>query len=422
MDVETGALKTFLIADVRGFTRFTQERGDEAAAELTVRFAGVVRRVVEDDDGAVVEFRGDEALAAFDSPRRAIKAAVDLQARFEAETFGEPGGVPLPVGIGLDVGEAVAVDRGYRGNALNVAARLCGLAAPGEILASGEIVHLAGRVEGVSYQEKGSMKIKNLNEPLRVIRIVQEGTDPAERFATLGDPPAEPRREPVRILLADDSVLFREGVARLLADADLEVVDQAADADELMAKVRSVRPDLVITDIRMPPTNTTDGLDAARRIREELPNTGVLVLSQYVEASHALKLVEGSPDRIGYLLKDRVSDVSEFAEAVRRVARGGSVLDPEVVSALLGRARARSRIEELTPREREILALMAEGRSNQAISEHAFLSPKTVEAHVAHIFNKLGLLPTADEHRRVMAVVMFLRDHQTDPSRLPPQT
>jgi DNA-binding NarL/FixJ family response regulator len=320
--------------------------------------------------------------------------------------------MPLPVGIGLDVGEAVAVGDGYRGNALNIAARLCGLARPGEVLASAEVVHLAGRVQGVSYEEKGSMPLKHVDEPLRVIRIVAQGTDPAERFASLGEPfGAEPEPEPIRVLLADDSILFREGVARLMTDAGFHVVEQAADADELMAKVRDVKPDIVITDIRMPPTNTTEGLDAARMIREELSTVGVLVLSQYLEARHAVRLVEGSPDRVGYLLKDRVSDVSEFTDAVRRVARGGSALDPEVVAALLGRARILSPIEQLTEREREILALMAEGRSNQAISEHLYLSPKTVEAHVAHIFSKLGLLPAADDHRRVMAVVMYLRDH-----------
>jgi DNA-binding NarL/FixJ family response regulator/class 3 adenylate cyclase len=412
MDADPGPVKTFLIADVRGYTKFTDQRGNEAAAELTVRFSELVRGVIEKGDGAVVEFRGDEALAAFDSPRRAVKAATDLQARFEAETFGEPRGMPLPVGIGLDVGEAVAVGDGYRGNALNIAARLCGLARPGEVLASAEVVHLAGRVQGVSYEEKGSMRLKHVDEPLRVIRIVAQGTDPAEQFASLGEPfGAEPEPEPIRVLLADDSILFREGVARLMTDAGFHVVEQAADADELMAKVRDVKPDIVITDIRMPPTNTTEGLDAARMIREELSTVGVLVLSQYLEARHAVRLVEGSPDRVGYLLKDRVSDVSEFTDAVRRVARGGSALDPEVVAALLGRARILSPIEQLTEREREILALMAEGRSNQAISEHLYLSPKTVEAHVAHIFSKLGLLPAADDHRRVMAVVMYLRDH-----------
>ena len=312
----------------------------------------------------------------------------------------------------MDVGEAVAVDSGYRGNALNMAARLCGLAGPGGVLASAEVVHLAGRVEGVSFEEKGSMTFKNVDGPVRVIRVVPEGTNPAERFASLGEPfRKKPEGEPIRVLLADDSVLFREGVARLMTDAGFQVAEQVSNADELIARVRMVEPDVVITDIRMPPTHTTEGLDAAREIRKQLPRVGVLLLSQYVEARHATKLLESSPERVGYLLKDRVSDVSEFTDAVRRVARGGSIIDPEVVAALLGRARAQSPIEELTDRERDILGLMAEGRSNQAISAHLYLAPKTVEAHVAHIFSKLGLLPAADDHRRVMAVVMYLRDY-----------
>ena len=412
MDAEPVAVKAFLIADVRGYTRFTRERGDEAAAGLAMRFSELVGKEVEGLGGAIVEFRGDEALAVFDSPRRAIKAAVRLQARFVEETFAEPGGAALPVGIGLDVGEAVPVEGGYRGNALNLAARLCGLAGAGEILATHELTHLAGRIDDASYEEKGSMRFKSLDEPVRVVRVVPAGADPAERFASLGNHVrATEAAEPIRVLLADDSVLFREGVARLLTDAGLDVVGQVASADNLVAKVREVRPDLVVTDIRMPPTNTTEGLVAARQIRDEFQDVGVLVLSQYVEARHAVKLLEDAPARIGYLLKDRVSDVSEFADAVRRVARGGSAIDPDVVARLLGRTRERSAIEELTEREREILALMAEGRSNQAMCERLYLSPRTVEAHVAHIFTKLGLAPTADDHRRVLAVLMYLRDH-----------
>ncbi|MCI0635189.1 MAG: response regulator [Actinobacteria bacterium] len=411
MDAE-GPLKTFLIADVRGYTRFTHEHGDEAAAELAVRFSDLVRRTVEELGGAVVEFRGDEALVAFDSPRRAIQAAVELQARFVHETFEEPGGLSLPVGIGLDVGEAVHVDDGYRGNALNLAARLCGLARAGEILSSREVTHLAGRIEGVAYEDKGSMRFKNIDEPVRIVRVVPSGVDPAERFASLGDPLRGGLESgPIRVLIADDSVLFREGVARLLTDWGFEVVGQAADAEELLARLIDVEPDVVVTDIRMPPTNTTEGLVAAQQIRDKFPEIGVLLLSQYVETRHAVKLLEQASDRVGYLLKDRVSDVSEFADAVRRVARGGSVIDPDVVARLLGRTRERSALEELTDREREILSLMAEGRSNRAICEHLFLSLKTVEAHIAHIFTKLGLEPAADDHRRVLAVVMHLRQH-----------
>jgi DNA-binding NarL/FixJ family response regulator len=210
-------------------------------------------------------------------------------------------------------------------------------------------------------------------------------------------------------VLADDSMLFREGLARVLAENGFLVVGQAGDANALCALVALNKPDVVVTDIRMPPTNSNDGLLAAQRIRTEHPGVGVLVLSQYVETRQAIKLLHHSPARVGYLLKDRVSDIAEFAGTVRRIARGGSVIDPDVVTQLLGRLGAGSALGDLTGREQEILALIAEGRSNHAICERLFLSPKTVETHVGSIFAKLGLLPATDDHRRVLAVLMYLR-------------
>ena len=214
----------------------------------------------------------------------------------------------------------------------------------------------------------------------------------------------------IRVVLADDSVLFREGLARVLAENGFVVAGQAGDADELDALVDREAPDVVVTDIRMPPTNTSEGLLAAQRIRARHPQVGVLVLSQYVETRQAVKLLQTAPQRIGYLLKDRVSDIAEFADTVRRVARGGSAIDPEVVAHLLRRRGEGSLFGELTGRERDILALMAEGRSNRAICERLFLSPKTVETHIGAIFSKLGLLPAADDHRRVLAVITYLRN------------
>jgi DNA-binding NarL/FixJ family response regulator len=219
----------------------------------------------------------------------------------------------------------------------------------------------------------------------------------------------------VRVALADDSLLFREGLARLLVEADFEVAGQAGDADELFALVDAERPDAVIVDIRMPPTLTDEGLAAARRIKAEHPGIGVLVLSQYVEADYALALVEERAHGAGYVLKDRVEDLVEFAESVRRVARGDLVVDPSVVALLVGRARRRDPLADLTDREREVLSLMAEGRSNQAISERLFLTERTVESHVRSIFLKLDLPPTPDQHRRVLAVLSYLRaDRPTD--------
>jgi DNA-binding NarL/FixJ family response regulator len=213
----------------------------------------------------------------------------------------------------------------------------------------------------------------------------------------------------MRVVIADDAVLFREGLARVLEAAGIHVAGQVGDAEQLLARVRADPPDTAVVDIRMPPTHTREGLDAALRIHAEHPRVGVLVLSQYVEPHHAVQLLEDGTSGVGYLLKDRVTDVGEVVDAVRRVAGGGSVIDPEVVAQLLGRRRARNPIEELTDREREVLALMAEGRSNQAISQRLFLSPKTVEAHVRSIFTRLDLPATPDDHRRVLAVLAFLR-------------
>jgi DNA-binding NarL/FixJ family response regulator len=214
----------------------------------------------------------------------------------------------------------------------------------------------------------------------------------------------------LRIAIADDSVLMREGMARLLAEAGFDVVSQSGDATQLLAAVREQHPDVAIVDIRMPPTHTDEGLRAAEAIREEhAMGVGVLVLSQYVETSFALRLVADGAGGMGYLLKDRVDDLEDFADAVRRIARGGSVIDPEVVAQLVGRRRARVPLDDLTEREREVLSLMAEGRSNQAICDRLFLAPKTVEAHIANIFSKLELIPAPDDHRRVLAVLAHLR-------------
>lgn len=217
----------------------------------------------------------------------------------------------------------------------------------------------------------------------------------------------------MRVAVADDSVLFREGLARLLSDGGFDVVGQAANADELLALVGEAppdrRPDVAVVDIRMPPSHTTEGLVAAKTIRAEHPDIGVLVLSQYIETEHAMDLLSDGSGGAGYLLKDRVADIDGFRDAVQRVGEGGSAIDPEVIARLVQRKRAVDPIADLTDRERDVLALMAQGRSNRAIGAALSLSEKTVEAHVRAIFTKLGLLPAPDENRRVLAVLAFLR-------------
>ena len=212
----------------------------------------------------------------------------------------------------------------------------------------------------------------------------------------------------MRVVVAEDTMLTREGIVRLLADANVEVVAQVEDATALMGQVRLERPDVAIVDIRMPPTHTDEGLVAAQQIRQEHPDTGVLLLSHYVEPSYALRLLEEHPERVGYLLKERVFDVAILIDALRRIADGETVVDPTIVSRLVGRQRRADPLAELTPREREVLSLVAEGLSNGAIAARLFVTPRTVEAHVKQIFLKLRLAANPESHRRVLAVLAYL--------------
>jgi DNA-binding NarL/FixJ family response regulator len=217
------------------------------------------------------------------------------------------------------------------------------------------------------------------------------------------------QQDPLRIVIAEDSVLLREGIVLLLEESGFEVAAQAQDAEDLLRKVGAHKPDVAIIDVRMPPTHTDEGLRAAQRIRAEHPATAVLVLSQYAEEAYALELLSASTESTGYLLKDRIADIQTFTDAVRRVANGGSALDPEVVGLLLGRRRHADPLAALTPREREVLGLMAEGRSNAAMATALVVSERAVEKHVTGIFSKLGLPPAPQDHRRVLAVLAFVR-------------
>ncbi len=213
----------------------------------------------------------------------------------------------------------------------------------------------------------------------------------------------------MRVVIADDSVIVREGIVALLTRAGIEVAGQASNADELMDEVDAHRPDVAIVDIRMPPTHTDEGLRAAHALRERHPGIGILILSQDVEVGIATRLLAESPERLGYVLKDRVANVDEFANTLDRVADGGSALDPQIVSQLLSAERRNGPLAELTPREREVLELVAEGRSNPSIAEHLGITLRSTEKHVTSIFAKLDLPADSGEHRRVLAVLRFLR-------------
>jgi DNA-binding NarL/FixJ family response regulator len=220
---------------------------------------------------------------------------------------------------------------------------------------------------------------------------------------------AAPAGAPLRVVIAEDTVLLREGLRRVLTDAGLDVAGTAGDAAELISLVAALRPDVVLADIRMPPTQTTEGLQAALEIRRRWPGTAVIVLSQHVETEHLFELLADEPRGIGYVLKERVAEIAQFTDAIRRVAAGESVIDPQIVSRLVARPRRDSPLDTLSERELAVLALMAEGRSNHAIAAALYMSPKTVETHVGNMFSKLGLLPAAEDHRRVLAVLTYLR-------------
>jgi DNA-binding NarL/FixJ family response regulator len=266
---------------------------------------------------------------------------------------------------------------------------------------------------GVEARDLGHHQFKGLTDAERVYQVVGAGLRaefPALRADSLEREDASvANNDAMRVVVAEDSVLLREGIARLLEDAGIEVVGQAGTADELMLKVRSYKPDVAIVDIRMPPTQTDEGLRAAKEIRDSHPETAVLVLSQYLEPAYALELLSENAEGVGYLLKDRVADIEGFVAAVKRVGEGGSALDPSVVSQLVGRRRQDDPIDQLTPREREVRELMAEGLSNNAIAERLVVTERAVEKHVTSIFGKLRLGADSEHHRRVLAVLAFLR-------------
>ena len=383
---------TLLFTDIEGSTRLVQELGDGYPAELA-RHRQIVRKAATAHAGEEVDCRGDEFSFGFADPERAVAAALAMQ---------EGHGDGLRVRMGIHTGDPIRVDGGYVGVDVHRAARICAAGHGGQVLISAAT--RAALPEALEVRDLGEHRLRGLDEPERIYQL---GTD--EFPALRADAEVSGLGSRTRVVLAEDSVLLREGIARLLEDAGFDVVGQAGNADELLLKVRSYTPDVAIVDIRMPPSHTDEGLRAAQEIREKHPETSVLVLSQYVESGYALELLQDSAEGVGYLLKDRVSDLGEFAAAVKRVAEGGSALDPEVVSRLVGRRRKDDPLAELTPREREVLELMAEGRSNQAIADRLVVTLRAVEKHVTSIFGKLRLPSDAEDHRRVLAVLAYLR-------------
>ena len=392
---------TFLFTDIEGSTALARRLGD-GFTELLDTHRVLIRASVEERGGHVVDMRADELFAVFADADAAVAAAVAAQAALAGRSWAD--GLEPRVRMGLHSGTARLDANAYVGLDVHRGARVCGAAAGGQILVSSS-VRARAKSEDVQFADLGEHRLPGFPDRERIFQVLhadlaQELLPPAGNGQSKGDL--------MRVVIADDSVLLREGIAKLLEDAGFEVAGQSSTADDLMLKVRSYKPDVAIVDIRMPPTQTDEGLRAAKEIRERHPDVGVLVLSQYVEAGYALELLQGSAEGVGYLLKDRVADVREFADAVRRVGEGGSALDPTVVSRLVGRRRGEDPLDALTNREREVLELMAEGRSNQAIAEKLVVTPRAVEKHVTSIFTKLGLPASAEDHRRVLAVVTYL--------------
>ncbi len=392
---------SFLLCDLEGSTRHVQTAG-AAYATILADKRRILRESVTAHDGTVIDAHGDELFAAFIDASDAAAAAVSAQRSLVEHEW--PDGHDVRIRMGLHTGEAIITEDGYTGIDVHRAARIGSAGHGGQILASAATHTTA---PGVTMRDLGIHRLAGLPEPEHIFQVLADGLPrdfPPLRntIAMLGNA--------MRVVIAEDSVLLREGVIRLLEESGFEVMAQSSNAEDLLRHVAMHRPDVAIVDIRMPPTHTDEGLVAARAIREQHPTTGVLVLSQYVESGYAMDLLADGAEGVGYLLKDRVSDLEEFASAVRRVGEGGSALDPAVVSQLLGRRRAHDPVDALTPREREVLELMAEGRSNQAIAERMFVTLRAVEKHVTSIFTKLDLPASSDDHRRVLAVLAFLRD------------
>jgi DNA-binding NarL/FixJ family response regulator len=383
---------TLLFTDIEGSARLVQELGAGYPDALETHRRSV-REALAAAAGEEIDCRGEEFMAAFADADSAVAAARAIQ---DAQNSA------VRVRIGIHTGEPLRVDGGYVGLDVHRAARICAAGHGGQVLLSQTAYSSLG--DPSDARDLGLHQLRGLDEPERIYQL-GGGEFPALR-ADVAERGLGAR---IRVVLAEDSVLLREGVASLLAGAGFEIVGQAGTAEELLLKVRSYKPDVAIVDIRMPPTHTDEGLRAAQEIREQHPGVGVLVLSQYVESGYALELLQGSAEGVGYLLKDRVSDVKEFAAAVKRVAEGGSALDPEVVSRLVGRRRGEDPLSQLTPREREVLELIAEGRSNQGIADKLVVTERAVEKHVTSIFGKLRLPAAPEDHRRVLAVLTYLR-------------
>ena len=384
---------TVVFTDIVDSTGSVYRMGDDHATAAISEHLQLLRVAAHEHHGRVAKTLGDGVMALFDSAYEGASAAVSMQQAVQLATQQNPTGA-FGLRVGVHVGDVLEDDGAdVFGAAVIVARRLCDAAAPGEILASNLVPMLAGNRRGIEFGELEPRQLKGVPDPTPSCTVFWQPLAPAPEL---------------QVVVADDAALVRAGVVTLLVSEGFDVVAQADDFDSLMDAVDAHHPDLVITDIRMPPTNRDEGLRAAEQIKLRYPQTAVLVLSQYVEASAAASLLDGQTAGIGYVLKERVGELDEFVATVRRIVAGESVIDPLVTDQLLDRNRNRDQLARLTDRERDVLELMAQGMTNRDISSKLYLSEKTVETHVRSIFNRLGLLEDEGGNRRVQAVVRWL--------------
>jgi DNA-binding NarL/FixJ family response regulator/class 3 adenylate cyclase len=390
---------TFLFTDIQDSTGIVRELGDRFQTVLADSRA-ILRSAVDVAGGRSVDCRADEFFAVFSDPRQAVVAALAAQWALIGHSW--PDGADVRIRMGLHTGIAASDEqRDFVGLEVHRAARIAAAAHGGQVVMSEKTAKLAD----APVRELGLYELEGLPEAERVFQLVDDGL-PSEF------PPLRCRRRcdgrEIRVALADDSVLVREGIARLLEEAGIEVVAQAGTADDLLREVERQKPNVAVVDIRMPPSGRDEGVRAAKEIRRRFPKVGVILLSQLLEPTYAIELIGDDAIGVGYLQKDRVSDVAEFTDAIGRVAGGGSALDPALVDELIPAAA-----DWLAERDREVLGLIAQGRSNEAIAERLFVPAAAAEREIANVLEKVGLPPDASERDRVPAVLTRLVGRRT---------
>ena len=415
---------TFLFSDIEGSTQLLKQLG-RRYEEVLADHNRLLQKAFEESSGLEIDTQGDAFFVVFNRAKDAVAAALAAQRALAAHTW--PNGVAVRARMGMHTAEPSVTAEGYVGLGVHRAARICSAGHGGQVLLSQatQAVFADEVLSGIRLRDLGEHLLKDLDRPERLFQLVvpdlPEDFPPLRTVEAIAPPfagrereletdaAALTQREQIRVVVADDSLIVREGLCRLLAESGFVVAGRAADAEGLLREVGIQRPAVVVTDIRMPPTHTDEGLVAAEQIRSTFPETGVLVLSQYLESRYALRLLESYPERIGYLLKDRVSEMAVLGDAIRRIADGECVIDPTIVSRLMKRRRADGPLAVLSEEEQELLALVAEGHTDDAIREKLALDPDELATRLQLLFDKLDLDAGRGGVRRLVSVLHLLR-------------